>query len=83
MEPARPERQSVGVGSYLAVHAEPDGASPAPAQWGLAPGAVVVQRPAGMVVFPAQHRRLVVGHRLGAHHREPRHGARSLPNPEG
>ena len=59
--------------------AEQPGAPPAPAQWGLAPAAVVVEGRAGVVVAPAEHGGLVVGDRLGAHHAHERH--RSLPRP--
>ena len=79
-EPARPERQPVRLGCHLAVQAETFRAGAAPAQWRLPPGAVVVQGLARMIVLPAQDRRLVVGHLLHAHHREPRHSA-ALPSP--
>jgi hypothetical protein len=59
--------------------AEQSGASAAPAQWGFAATAVVVEGRAGVVVAPTQHGGLVVGDRLGAHHLHERH--RSLPRP--
>ena len=82
-ESARAERQPVRLGGDLAVQAETLGARAAPAQRGLAPGAVVVQRLARMIVLPAQDGCLVVGDLLHAHHREPRHGAALPSQPAG
>ena len=79
-EPARPERQPVGLPGHLALEAEAGGAGATPAQRGLAPRPVVVQRLAGMIVLPAQDRRFVVGDLLDAHPPEPRHAA-ALPFP--
>jgi hypothetical protein len=82
-EPARAKRQPVRLRGHLAVQAQAGGAAAAPAQRGLTPRAVVVQRPPRMVVRPAEHRLLVVRDRFGAHHREPRHRAALPSQPEG
>ena len=74
-EPAGAEGGLVGLGRDLAVQAEPGGAGAAPPQRRLAPGAVVVERRAGVVVGPADDRRLVVGDLVRAHRAEPRHQA--------
>jgi hypothetical protein len=82
-EPAGAERQAVGLGGHLAVQAEAGGAGAAPAQRGLAPGSVIVQGLAGVVVGPAEDGLSVVFDRFGAHHLEPRHGAALPSQPAG
>ncbi len=64
---------------HLAVQAELFGDGAAPAEWGLAAGAVVVEGLAGVVVGPAEHVLFVIRHGFGAHDREPSHSA-ALPS---
>ena len=64
----------LGLG-HGAHQAEGSGAGAAPHQRRLAPGGVVRQGLAGVVVGPVQHRVAVVGHRVRTHHPHPRHRA--------
>ena len=59
---------------HPADQTEANGSRPAPDERRLAPGGVVGEGLAGMVVGPAHHRRLVVGDRVRTHHPHPRHG---------
>jgi hypothetical protein len=69
----------LGLG-HSTHQAEGSGAGAAPHQRRLAPGGVVGQGLAGVVVGPVQHRVAVVGHRVRTHHPHPRHGL--LPKPQ-
>jgi hypothetical protein len=83
LEPAGTERPPIRLRGHLALEAEAGGAGATPAQRGLAPGAVVVQGLAGVIVLAAQDRRLMVGDLVDAHRPEPRHGAALPSQPAG